>query len=81
MCFTNQIYEDKSLSQNHIFIFSFSDFALFMFLISHLMIFIKINYFLKKIVSFGPIRAHMGPNPDRAPTRTGPQPGPGRYAN
>ena len=21
--------------------------------------------------------AHMGPNPDRAPTRTGPQPGPG----
>ena len=29
---------------------------------------------------YGPIRAlwaHMGPNPDRAPTRTGPQPGPG----
>ena len=25
---------------------------------------------------YGPIRAHMGPNPDRAPTRTGPQPGP-----
>ena len=25
--------------------------------------------------SYGPIRAHMGPNPDRAPTRTGPQPG------
>ena len=24
---------------------------------------------------YGPIRAHMGPNPDRAPTRTGPQPG------
>ena len=41
------------------------------------MIFIKINDFLSKI---GPIRAlwaHMGPNPDRAPTRTGPQPGPG----
>ena len=37
----------------------------------------------------GPIRAHMGPygpqpgqgpNTDRAPTRTGPQPGPGRFA-
>ena len=26
----------------------------------------------------GPIWAHMGPNPDRAPTRTGPQAGPGR---
>ena len=29
---------------------------------------------------YGPIRAlwaHMGPNPDRVPTRTGPQPGPG----
>ena len=41
------------------------------------MIFIKINDFLSKI---GPIRAlwaHMGPNSDRAPTRTGPQPGPG----
>ena len=28
---------------------------------------------------YGPIRAiwaHMGPNPERAPTRTGPQPGP-----
>ena len=23
------------------------------------------------------IKAHMGPNPDWAPTRTGPQPGPG----
>ena len=31
---------------------------------------------------YGPIRpicAHMGPNADRAPTRTGPQPGPGHY--
>ena len=26
---------------------------------------------------YGPIRVRMGPNPDRAPTRTGPQPGPG----
>ena len=24
---------------------------------------------------YGPISAHMGPNPDRSPTRTGPQPG------
>ena len=43
---------------------------------------------------YGPIRAHMGPymgpygpqpgqgpNPDRAPTRTGPQPGPGHYSS
>ena len=58
------------------------------------MIFIKINSFLNKIGPlwahkglYGPIRAHMGPNPDRAPTRTepqpglGPNPGPGRFCS
>ena len=32
---------------------------------------------LAKTCPGGHTRAHMGPNPDRAQTRTGPQPGPG----
>ena len=36
------------------------------------MIFIEINNFPKQNRI---LWAHMGPNPDRAPTRTGPQPG------
>ena len=52
MCFTKQIYEDKSLSQNHVYIFSFSDFTSFIFLINNLMIFIRTNDFLKQNRTF-----------------------------
>ena len=38
-------------------------------------LFEKNNVLLNNIVSFGPLWAHMGPNPDRAPTWTGPEPG------
>ena len=41
------------------------------------MVCIKINDFLNKIGTIWALWAHMGPNLDRAPTRTGPQPGPG----
>ena len=58
--------EDKSLSQNQVYIFS--DFTPFIFLISNFINSHQNQYFLNKIVSFGPIWA---------PTRTGPQPGPG----
>ena len=71
--FTKQIYEDKSLSQNHVFIFSFSDVTPFICLLT-------ILWFPAKLMDFKHNRifwAHMGPNPDRALTRTGPQPGPG----
>ena len=36
------------------------------FQIAILWFYIKINVFSSKIVSFGPLWAHMGPNPDRA---------------
>ena len=79
--------EDKSLFQNHVFTFKISRFTIFIFLLIILWFFIKIISFSSKIGPlwahkgpYGPIRAlwaHMGPNPGRAPTRAGPQPGQG----
>ena len=54
--------EDKSLFQNHVFIFKITSFTTFVFSLIIIWFFIKITVLLSKI---GPIRAlwaHMGPN-------------------
>ena len=51
----NKFTEDKSLSQNYVYIFRFYTFYMF---IHNFMIFIEINGFLINIVSFG---IFMGP--------------------
>ena len=56
--FTKQMYENMSLSPNHVFTIKISRFTTFIFLLIILWFFIKIIRFLNKI---GPIRAHMGP--------------------
>ena len=56
--FTKQIYEDKSLSQNHVFTLKNSSFTTFIFLLIILCFFIKIINFLSKI---GPLWAHKSP--------------------
>ena len=45
--FTKQIYENKSLSPNHVFTFKISRFTTFIFLLIILWFFIKIISFLK----------------------------------
>ena len=56
--FTKQIYENKSLSPNHVFTFKISRFTIFIFLLILLWFFIKIISFLSQI---GPLWAHKGP--------------------
>ena len=56
--FTNQIYHFSNPYRKTTFIFFFTDFTPFIFLINNFMIFIKINDFLSKI---RPIWAHKGP--------------------
>ena len=56
--FIKQIYENKSLSPNHVFVFKISSFTTSIFLLIILWFLIKINDFLSKI---GPIWAHKGP--------------------
>ena len=75
--FLNLWSQEKTSPYRKTTLIFFIDFIPVLFLLAILWFFIRINDFLSKI---GPIRAlwaHMGPNPDRAPTRTGPQPGPG----
>ena len=57
ICFIKQIYENKSLSPNHVFTFEISRFTIFILLLIILWFFIRINNFLSKI---GPIWAHKG---------------------
>ena len=69
--FTKQIYENKSLSPNHVFTFKISRFTISIFLLIILSFSIKINDFLNKIGPIwthralygpiGPLWAHKGP--------------------
>ena len=71
---TALIYRKLILIAKQHFYFYFLDFTSFIFLLTILRV-SSIKEVESKSYLYGPIRAHMGPNPDRA--HMGPNPGPG----
>ena len=66
--FTKQIYENKSLSPNHVFTFKIPRFTTFIFLLIILYFLLKLMIFQTKLGPYGP-QPGAGPNPDWVPTR------------